>query len=126
MIPQVSVILPYYEGQEWVRHAVQSVQAQQEVIWELVIVDDGSKHSPDAIIQTINDERILFIKKDHAGKGAALNRGVKDARADIVCFLDQDDMMLPGILTRSLGCWQIIQKQMLSTRIMSVKLITVI
>jgi glycosyltransferase involved in cell wall biosynthesis len=98
MIPQVSVILPYYEGREWVLRAVQSVQAQQGIIWELVIVDDGSKQSPDSIIQTINDERIQYIKKDHAGKGVALNRGVKDARADMVCFLDQDDIMLPGRL----------------------------
>jgi glycosyltransferase involved in cell wall biosynthesis len=102
MIPQVSVILPYYEGQEWLLRAVKSVQAQQGVIWELVIVDDGSKQPPDSILQTINDERIHFIKKDHAGKGAALNRGVKDSGADTVCFLDQDDIMLPGRLKMQL------------------------
>ena len=100
MLPQISVILTYYDGQEWLFRAVRSVQEQQGVIWELIIIDDGSKQSPESILKAVNDERIHFRKKKHAGKGAALNDGVKDARAAIVCFLDQDDIMLPGRLKK--------------------------
>lgn len=95
MRPKVSIILPYFEGQRWLRRAVQSVQAQQEVSWELIVVDDGSLNTAKAIIREINDSRIKYLYIDHCGKGGALNRGVLEASSDLICFLDQDDIMLP-------------------------------
>lgn len=101
-MPQVSIILPYFEGQRWLLKAIQSVQAQKEVSWELIVVDDGSKQSPGSILHSLSDDRIRLIKIKHAGKGAALNKGVERAQADIVCFLDQDDIMLKGRLKKQL------------------------
>ncbi len=98
--PHVSVILPYYEGERWLRRTIGSVIAQAGVSWELVIVDDGSQAAPDGMIRSMRDERIRFLRIDHAGKGAALNRGVSVSQAGLLCFIDQDDIMLPGRLRR--------------------------
>ncbi len=96
--PQVSVILPCYEGERWLRRAIESVTAQTGASWELVVVDDGSSLSPKEIVQSFQDERIRLYRIPHAGKGAALNRGAAESRAGLLCFLDQDDIMLPGRL----------------------------
>jgi len=101
--PQVSVILPCYEGERWLRRAIESVTAQAGVFWELVVVDDGSSLSPKEIVQSFRDERIRFYRIPHAGKGAALNRGAAESRAGLLCFLDQDDIMLPGRLCRQVA-----------------------
>jgi glycosyltransferase involved in cell wall biosynthesis len=95
---QVSVILPYYEGEKWLLRSVQSVLSQRGVTWELIVVDDGSSQSPIPVLEAIQTNHLRLIRIDHAGKGAALNRGVSEARADLVCFIDQDDIMVPGRL----------------------------
>jgi glycosyltransferase involved in cell wall biosynthesis len=97
--PNVSVILPYFEGAAWLARSAQSVIAQgDDVSWELIIIDDGSVHSPLPIVESLQNEHVRLIRAEHGGKGAALNRGVAEARADIVCFIDQDDIMNPGRL----------------------------
>lgn len=103
MNPNVSIILPYYEGFPWLQRAVQSVRRQTHEAWELLIVDDGSRHGPERIVAKFHDDRIRLLRIPHAGKGAALNAGVENARSEAVCFLDQDDIMLPQRLERQLG-----------------------
>ncbi len=98
MKPQVSVIIPYFEGTAWLPRSIGSVREQQGVRWELIVVDDGSKQDPTAIVQSFQDDRLHLIRIGHSGKGAALNSGVANSGADIVCFLDQDDIMNPGRL----------------------------
>lgn len=95
MKPKVSVILPYFEGLAWLPGSIRSVQEQKGVCWELVIVDDGSKQNPTEIVRSLQDDRLRLIRIEHSGKGAALNTGVANSMADIICFLDQDDIMNP-------------------------------
>ncbi len=98
--PEISVILPFYEGERWIRRAIQSVSVQEGVSWELVVVDDGSSMSPRETVQSFEDERIRYCRIPHAGKGTALNRGAAEAHAGLLCFIDQDDVMLSGRLER--------------------------
>jgi glycosyltransferase involved in cell wall biosynthesis len=65
-------------------------------------VDDGSAKGPESLLRSVGDPRIRWFKIHHAGKGATLNHGVGQARAETVCFLDQDDIMLPGRLETQL------------------------
>ncbi|HSO60485.1 MAG TPA: glycosyltransferase family A protein [Desulfobacterales bacterium] len=102
MNPNVSVILPYYEGLRWLPRAVESVRQQTEKTWELIVVDDGSEEDPGPFLQRLDDNRVKFFRINHAGKGAALNHGVGNARGEMVCFIDQDDIMLPGRLATQL------------------------
>jgi glycosyltransferase involved in cell wall biosynthesis len=101
--PKVSVILPFYEGCRWLRQTVESVRCQTEPDWELIIVDDGSSQGPGEALRGLDDARIRLTAIPHAGKGAALNQGVACARAETVCFIDQDDRMLPLRLSTQLG-----------------------
>lgn len=104
--PAVSIILPYYEGNQWLRRTVGSVQQQTERNWELIVVDDGSENPADAVIGDIDDARIRFLRIPHGGKGRALNRGVFECNGDHVCFIDQDDRMLPGRLETQLRAFK--------------------
>jgi glycosyltransferase involved in cell wall biosynthesis len=102
MSPKVSIILPYYEGLRWLPRAVESVRQQTEKAWELIVVDDGSIEDPGPFLQRLDDDRVRLLRINHAGKGAALNHGVGNARGEMVCFIDQDDIMLPVRLTTQL------------------------
>jgi glycosyltransferase involved in cell wall biosynthesis len=103
MKPQVSVILPYYEGQKWLRRSLESVLLQDGITFEIIVVDDGSVHPAAFILKTINDDRVRSCRITHSGKGAALNAGARMADADILCFIDQDDIMNPGRLKLQFG-----------------------
>ena len=97
---QVSVILPYYEGECWIGRSAASVLSQAAVPFELIIVEDGSAIPDGAAGRLLSDARVRRFRIPHAGKGAALNVGAGQARADLLCFIDQDDIMMPGRLER--------------------------
>lgn len=97
---QVSVILPYFDGERWVGRSAASVLNQSGAAFELVIVDDGSCMPAKPAAPWLSDTRVRCFRIPHAGKGAALNFGAARAQADLLCFIDQDDIMLPGRLER--------------------------
>ena len=97
---QVSVILPYYEGERWIGRSAASVLGQAAVPFELIVVEDGSAIPDGAAGGLLSDVRVRRFRIAHAGKGAALNFGAGQARAGLLCFIDQDDIMLPGRLER--------------------------
>ena len=97
---EVSVIIPFYKGERWLDEAVMSVCRQEGVEWECIIVDDGSPSPARRHCSFLGDTRIRLIEKENNGKGASVNRGIRESRADIFCVLDQDDQMLPGRLAK--------------------------
>lgn len=97
---QVSVILPYYEGERWIGRSAASVLSQEGVPFELVVVEDGPAIPAGLAARFLSDARVRRFRISHAGKGAALNCGAGHAGADLLCFIDQDDVMLPGRLER--------------------------
>ncbi len=98
MDPDISVIIPFYNGERWLPRALASVLAQRQVSLEAIVVDDGSDRPPDAIVSSLADTRIRLLTVAHGGKGAAVNAGIRIARGGLVCVLDQDDEMLHGRL----------------------------
>lgn len=106
MNPSVSIILPYYEGHQWLTRSIESVRAQDVQSWELIIVDDGSAESPLPLIRSFEDPRIRFFRTVHSGKGSALNKGALESKAGLLCFIDQDDLMMPGRVLLQLGVFQ--------------------
>ena len=72
---QVSVILPYFEGERWVGRSAASVLNQAGVPFELVVVDDGSGMPAESAARLLSDSRVRCFRIPHAGKGAALNFG---------------------------------------------------
>ena len=88
---KVSVIMPIYNGAEYISKGIESILNQTYKNIELIVVDDGSVDDSKAIVESFNNSKIKYIYKENAGVGEARNTGLINAQGDFVCFLDQDD-----------------------------------
>ena len=91
---KVSVVIPVYNNESTISQSIESVINQTYRDWELIIVDDGSMDNSMEICLEYQkkDERIRVIKGEHKGVSAARNRGIKEARYDLIAFNDADDL----------------------------------
>jgi hypothetical protein len=97
--PLVSVVMPLYNTEQYVAAAVRSVLAQTYENLELVVVDDGSSDASIAAVTAVADDRVRVVEQIHGGEAAARNRGLDEARGELVAWLDADDLCLPHRLT---------------------------
>lgn len=99
-MPSVSIVLPVYNGENYLAEAVDSVIGQAFHDWELIIVDDGSTDSSGAVADKylMADSRVRVIHAPNGGLSVARNRGIEAARAPWIYFLDADDAMHPFAL----------------------------
>lgn len=100
--PLFSVIIPLYNRRETIGKAIESVLAQSEQDFELIIIDDGSTDNPQSVVKTFKDERIRFIQQKNAGSSTARNHGIKAANGQYIAFLDSDDIFLPHHLAQAI------------------------
>lgn len=94
-----SVIVNVYNGEPFLREAIDSVLAQSFTDWEMIIWDDRSSDRSAEICAEYADPRTrYFLAPEHTGIGAARNCAARQARGEWLAFLDQDDIWLPGKL----------------------------
>ena len=96
--PLVSVIMPTYNSAEFIGAAIQSVQNQTYLNWELFVIDDASNDATIALVEDFVslDSRIkLYQNPKNVGAGASRNTGIKAAKGSFIAFLDADDLWLP-------------------------------
>lgn len=95
-----SIILPVYNGAQYVAQAVESVLRQKQPDWELLIIDDGSSDATAEICGNFaaGDSRIRYIFQENAGVSAARNHGVETAAGEYLLFLDADDWLTEDCL----------------------------
>lgn len=105
MSAKVAVIIPTYNQSSFLAEAVQSVLAQTRPADEVIVVDDGSTDSTQAVIETFGS-RVRAIHQRNSGVAAARNTGVRHSSSDYVAFLDSDDVWLPGKLELQLNLFQ--------------------
>jgi glycosyltransferase involved in cell wall biosynthesis len=96
--PAVSVVLATRDRPELLGRAIPSVLAQRYGRWELVVIDDGDTDAVEATLIGFDDERIVVAEGPRRGLGAARNVGLRHATNEIVCYLDDDNVMHPGWL----------------------------
>jgi len=102
--PLVSVVLPAYDREPYLREAIQSVLSQTYSNWELIVVDDGSPDETRSYLRALAEDRVRVIERDHCGSPAAVrNVGIAAARGAYVAFLDSDDVWAPEKLATQLG-----------------------
>lgn len=93
MTPQISVIIPVYNGEENIPVSLNSLMEQTFSNFEVVIIDDGSTDSTAKVIEKYlkNDKRIKYIYQENAGVAMARNKGLENATGKYISFLDADD-----------------------------------
>lgn len=99
-MPDVSVVIPAYNAQATLAETLQSVISQTLSDFEVIVVDDGSTDMTAAIACSFGDPRIRVISMDNGGVARARNRGVAESHADLIAFLDADDVWQPHKLQR--------------------------
>jgi len=97
----VSIIMPLYNSEKYLKEAIESVINQSYQNWELIIVDDKSTDSSLEIVKTYTKEEqriCLILLKSNSGPTQARNRAIEEAKGKYIAFLDSDDMWLPNKL----------------------------
>ena len=99
MQPKVSVIIPVYNVEKYLRQCLDSVVNQTLKDIEIICVDDGSTDNSLAILKeyAAKDPRINILKQYHGGTSIARNLGLQHAKAEYIHFLDSDDFVVPRI-----------------------------
>lgn len=99
----VSVIMPVFNQEQYVRMAITSVLDQTHSDFEFLIVDDGSTDKTVEVIESFRDDRIRLIKAPHGGFISALKLGTSEARGKWVARMDSDDVCRPDRLEKQLA-----------------------
>lgn len=89
--PLVSVVIPVFNGERFLREAVQSVLDQQYSPLEIIIVDDGSTDGTATAAKSFS-EAVRYLYQANQGPAAARNRGIEQAQGELIAFADVDDL----------------------------------
>lgn len=99
--PKVSVIIPVYNAEQFLRESIESILNQTFTNFELIIIDDASTDSSFEIIQSYSDSRIrVFRNEINLGSAATMNKGIKESAGEYVARMDADDISLPHRLEK--------------------------
>ncbi len=103
MSPRVSVILPVHNREQSLANSMRSVLDQCIADIELIVVDDASQADLKPIVESFNDPRVVYIRREqNGGASIARNTGLAAAKGAFIAFQDSDDLWLPGKLKRQL------------------------
>ncbi|GGF25635.1 glycosyltransferase family 2 protein [Flavobacterium limi] len=98
MTPYFSIIIPLYNKESYIENTLKSVFSQTFTDYEIIIINDESTDESEAIVQTLNDERIQIYSQKNQGASAARNLGIKKSKGNFIAFLDADDYWFPNHL----------------------------
>ena len=95
--PKVSIVIPVYNGSDYLREAIDSALAQSWRNVEVIVVNDGSDDGgkTEEIARSYG-ERLRYFRKENGGVASALNRGVREMTGDFFAWLSHDDVYPPG------------------------------
>lgn len=99
-MPKVSVLLPVYNTEPYVKGAVESILLQTFSDFELIIINDGSTDGSQKIIDSFKDPRIVKLKQPNKGLVASLNKGLAMAHGQYTARQDADDVSMPTRLEK--------------------------
>ncbi|MBQ7986827.1 MAG: glycosyltransferase [Clostridia bacterium] len=95
-MPKISVIMPVYNGEKYLRETMDSILGQTFTDFEFIVLNDASKDSTEEIIKSYDDDRIVYLKNEqNLGVAGTLNRGLENAKGEYIARIDADDIALP-------------------------------
>ncbi len=102
MTPKLSVIIASYNHQDYIAGTLESLEKQTFQDFEIILVDDGST---DKTVETAKNfpSRAQIFTQENQGVVAARNRGISLAKGEYICFVDSDDVVLPGRFTKQVA-----------------------
>ncbi|WP_344196403.1 glycosyltransferase family A protein, partial [Pedococcus aerophilus] len=100
--PLVTVAISTQNRADMLRTAISSVLCQTVQSFEVVVVDDGSSDHTRAVVEEFDDPRLRYVRQDDAGISVARNRALDEARGWFTAVMDDDDIMPPWRLERSI------------------------
>ncbi|MGX2973256.1 glycosyltransferase family 2 protein, partial [Helicobacter sp. T3_23-1059] len=97
MNPKISIIIPCYNVERYVRECVESVLNQTLREIEIIIVNDGSTDGTGEILHEVanKDKRIILITQENGGYGVAVNNGIAKAKGEYIGIVESDDFINP-------------------------------
>jgi glycosyltransferase involved in cell wall biosynthesis len=99
--PKVTVLMPVYNGDRYLREAIDSILSQTFTDFELLLINDGSTDGSVAIIESYNDSRIRLMHNErNLGLVATLNKGIDISKGEYIARMDSDDVSLPERLVK--------------------------
>jgi glycosyltransferase involved in cell wall biosynthesis len=102
----ISCIVPVFNGERYLREALDSILAQTYRPLEIIVVDDGSTDGSAEVVASYGDQ-VRYVRQREAGPAATRNRGLSLAKGAFVAFLDQDDIWHPEKLVRQMARFEI-------------------
>lgn len=105
-MPKISVVIPLYNKEKSIASTLRTVLNQTFSDYEIVIVNDGSTDGSVEEIEKVQDDRIRLVHQPNAGVSAARNRGIEEAKGDLIAFLDADDEWKPEYLATQYHLFQ--------------------
>ena len=99
--PKVTVLMPVYNGEKYLREAIDSILNQTYSDFKFLIIDDGSTDKSKNIIKSYNDSRInLYVNETNLGLAKTLNKGIDLINTEYIARMDCDDISLPNRLQK--------------------------
>lgn len=99
----ISIIIPLFNAENYIIQCLDSFEKQIYKMFEIIIVNDGSKDNSASIVESYSkksDMKIKLINQENAGVSAARNKGLDNASGEYICFVDADDMVGPEYLSQ--------------------------
>lgn len=101
----LSIIIPVYNSEKYLVDCLNSIIEQDETIYEVIIIDDGSSDSSYEIVKKYEHiyDKIKIQKKENGGVSSARNLGIELAEGEFMAFVDSDDMLYPNSLSKRIA-----------------------
>jgi glycosyltransferase involved in cell wall biosynthesis len=100
--PKVSIVIPIFNYARYLGEAIDSALANKHDECEILVIDDGSTDDTAEVARSY-DSQIRYIYQENQGVCAARNKGIREARAELIVFLDADDILEPNMIKHSLA-----------------------
>ncbi len=91
-LKMVTVLLPTYNRRKYLKQALLSIKKQSFTNWKCLVINDGGDDVSD-LVADMHDERFIYYIKEHSGKSATLNFGLRKVNTKYISYMDDDDIV---------------------------------